>query len=286
MKPSEQLQWEARNGPKAAAAAFGCGAFTLVSLVIQLAFVGGGGGNERDGLVRIHENQGELLLSLVAQALSVFLLIGALFYLVRGVMARRPEGLKFLWPLMALAPVLLMVGAVLTQLDLGDIANEFVSQGHQTNARAKDLIDGRDAASGIVASVGTLCLALSYVLVSVNAMRAGLLSRFMGILGIIAGALLVIPLLPGGGSFIQLFWIVALGVLFLDRWPNGRGPAWSAVERIPWPTAAEIRSLGASKSGPETDLPPPPPPPPAGEHNASEKPAQLRSSRKKKKRKR
>jgi len=77
--------------------------------------------------------------------------------------------------------------------------------------------DSIPASSGIVASVGTLCLALSYVLVSVNAMRAGLLSRFMGILGIIAGGLLIIPLLPGGGSFIQLFWVVALGVLFLDR---------------------------------------------------------------------
>ena len=279
MKPSEQLEWEARNGPKAAAAAFACGVFTLVSVVIQLVFVGGGGGDERDGLVRIHENQGELLLSLVAQVVSVFLLIGALFYLVRGVMARRPEGLRFLWPLMALAPFLLMVGAVLTQLDLGDIADEFVSGGAQTNARAEDLLESRDAASGIVASVGTLCLALSYVLVSVNAMRAGLLSRFMGILGIIAGGLLIIPLLPGGGSIIQLFWVVALGVLFLDRWPNGRGPAWSAVEAIPWPTTAEIRGLSPSKGAPETD---PPPLDESGEDDAREEPAQRRSSRKKK----
>ncbi|MEJ7715556.1 MAG: hypothetical protein WKF40_07575 [Thermoleophilaceae bacterium] len=35
---------------------------------------------------------------------------------------------------MALAPLLLAVGAVLTQLDLGDIADEFVSEGAQTNA--------------------------------------------------------------------------------------------------------------------------------------------------------
>ena len=78
------------------------------------------------------------------------------------------------------------------------------------------------------------------MLVSVNAMRAGLLSRFMGILGIIAGPLVVIPILPAA-RFIQLFWIVALGVLFLGRWPNGRGPAWSVVEAIPWPTAADVR---------------------------------------------
>jgi len=278
VKLAEQLEWEARNGPKAAAAAFVSGAFTLASLVLQRALVGGGAASERAGLLRIHEHQSGLLLSLVAQAVSVFVLVAALSYLVRAVLARRPEGLKFLWPLIALAPVLLTIGAVLTQLDLGHIADEFVSKGPQNNGRAKDLIDGRGTASGLIASAGTLCLALSYVLVSVNAMRAGLLSRFMGIVGIIAGALLVIPLLPG--SVIQLFWVIALGVLFLNRWPNGRGPAWSKVEPIPWPSAAQTRGLGAA--GGERH----PEPPVAAEMNGTEeKPAQRRSSRKKKKRK-
>jgi hypothetical protein len=34
---------------------------------------------------------------------------------------------------------------------------------------------------------------------------------------------------------IQLFWLSALGVLFLDRWPGGRGPAWEEAEAIEWP---------------------------------------------------
>jgi hypothetical protein len=82
-------------------------------------------------------------------------------------------------------------------------------------------------------------------------MRAGLLSRFMGILGIIAGFLVVIPILPG--AFIQLFWIVALGMLFLGRWPNGRGPAWSVLEPVPWPTAADAQAArqAAEKGEPE-----------------------------------
>jgi hypothetical protein len=69
-------------------------------------------------------------------------------------------------------------------------------------------------------------------------MRAGLLSRFMGILGIFVGVLLVIPL---GVQILQLFWFAALGLLFLDRWPGGRGPAWQTAEAIPWPGAAEQR---------------------------------------------
>jgi hypothetical protein len=75
-------------------------------------------------------------------------------------------------------------------------------------------------------------------MISLNAMRAGLLSRFMGILGIFVGVLLVIPI---GVQILQLFWFAALGLLFLDRWPGGRGPAWSSGEAIPWPGAAEQR---------------------------------------------
>jgi hypothetical protein len=96
----------------------------------------------------------------------------------------------------------------------------------------------------------------------------------------VAGALFVIPLLPA--TFIQLFWIVALGVLFLNRWPNGRGPAWSAVEVIPWPTAAQVREMAAEGTVEATATTEPAPAPAPGE----EKPGPSRSSRKKRKKRR
>ena len=74
-----------------------------------------------------------------------------------------------------------------------------------------------------------------------------------------------------------MFWTVALGVLFLDRWPNGRGPAWSVVEAIPWPTAAQIRGVAAGGE-PETD----PPGAPAQAQPGAKQPVKRRSSRKKK----
>jgi hypothetical protein len=76
-------------------------------------------------------------------------------------------------------------------------------------------------------------------MLSLDAMRAGLFSRFMGIFGIIVGVLFVLPLssLP----IVQVFWLAALGFLFLGRWPQGRGPAWDSGEAIPWPTAQERR---------------------------------------------
>jgi hypothetical protein len=60
----------------------------------------------------------------------------------------------------------------------------------------------------------------------------------MGVLGIILGALFVLPLIAS--PVIQLFWLIALGALFIGLWPGGgRGPAWETGEAIPWPTAQE-----------------------------------------------
>src|SRR3954462_13485648 len=81
-----------------------------------------------------------------------------------------------------------------------------------------------------------------------HAMRAGLLSRFMGILGVIVGALTAVPIL-GGAPVVQLFWLVGMGILFLDRWPQVRGPAWEAVEEIPWPSA-QVRRNAIAADGP------------------------------------
>ncbi|MCL6441315.1 MAG: tripartite tricarboxylate transporter permease [Thermoleophilum sp.] len=85
-----------------------------------------------------------------------------------------------------------------------------------------------------LAFVGTLLVAASIVFANVVAMRAGLVSRFLGIVGIIVGALHVLPL-AGGPQILQVFWLGALALLFLDRWPGGRGPAWSSGQAEPWP---------------------------------------------------
>jgi hypothetical protein len=47
--------------------------------------------------------------------------------------------------------------------------------------------------------------------------------------------------IPLGVQIVQLFWFAALGLLFLDRWPGGRGPAWQTGEAIPWPGAQQQR---------------------------------------------
>jgi hypothetical protein len=244
LEPEEQLSWEARYGRLAAAAAFGSAVFAALSVGLQIS-LGARPDDEREALMRVDEDLGMLIVSLAAQAVSLILLTGGFLYLLRAAMARRPEVPRLVLPLLFVAPVLLSVGGFMNQLDVSEVADRFLESGPRSEDRAEDLLDDRSVVGGAIASGGTLCLALSFVFVSLYAMRAGLLSRFMGYLGMIVGGLLVLPLVPGGQVFIQVFWVFALGLLFLDRWPGGRGPAWERVESIPWPSAAQVRDAAA-----------------------------------------
>jgi hypothetical protein len=76
------------------------------------------------------------------------------------------------------------------------------------------------------------------VLVSLNAMRAGLLTRFLGILGVIVGTLVIIQL--GPFPVVQTFWLLALAVLFAGRRPGGDPPAWRTGREEPWPSQQEM----------------------------------------------
>src|ERR1043165_7150967 len=81
-------------------------------------------------------------------------------------------------------------------------------------------------------SIGSLLLAVGLVHLSLNAMRVGLLTTLLGYIGIVAGALLVLVPLP----VVQVFWVGALGFLFLGRWPGGDLPAWRTGQAEPWPS--------------------------------------------------
>lgn len=118
--------------------------------------------------------------------------------------------------------------------------------------QAEDVVRDKVATAAGVGLGANVAVGFALVLIALNAMRAGLLSRFMGILGVIIGVLYAIPLL-GGPQVLQLFWLPALGVLFLGRWPGGRGPAWEMGTEEPWPSAAETRARMLAEQGPEDD---------------------------------
>jgi hypothetical protein len=94
--------------------------------------------------------------------------------------------------------------------------------------------------AALIGFVGQLAIALAFVLICLNAMRVGLLTRFMGVLGILSGVLTLIPV-GRPAAVVQCFWLGALAVLFLGRWPKGDPPAWRTGNAEPWPTQQQLR---------------------------------------------
>jgi hypothetical protein len=246
-----QLDWERRAGRWAAAAGF-LSAVCLVAntLLVQAVVLQDRPTQDRGVLLAIDEYAGAFLASSFVQGLNYIGLGVVLWFLFKVTRYRRQElPAWFIW-LVYIGPVLFAVASVLSTLDRIDIAEQFASsgetQGRAGERRAENLLEDRAPVSVALGAAGTLALAFSLVLVSLNAMRAGVLSRFLGIIGIIVGVLYVIPIF-GGPLIVQIFWLGALGAVFLGYWPGGRGEAWETGTAVRWPSAAERRreALGA-----------------------------------------
>ncbi len=242
MAAQAQLEWEARAGRLAAYAAFGSAALLVGAIVIQNVALGAPVRNsvERLGVVGTHST--EMILIAVTQSLALVLLAYVLVYLHRAASYRRPETPTVALVLAIAGPLVLAGAGVVVQVLQLEAASAFLTAGPRTDARAREVQSG--GLLSAIAGVGlgaSLALGFALVLLCLHSMWAGLLSRFMAILGIIVGALYVLPVFSGP-QIIQLFWVVALGLLFLGRWPGGRGPAWETGEAIRWPSTAEQRS--------------------------------------------
>jgi hypothetical protein len=244
MEREEQLQWERHNARWAAASAIGAALLTLAGTIVLLKALNPSPSDNVEGIVLVHQKPGQLMLAAVLQALGTALTAPALYYLFRATRFRRPQMPQVLRYLVLLAAPVAAVLAVIHQVQLGHVADKVFPQLPLPPKDAKNLVDDQVGKGGIVAvsafaTAAGLGLAFSFLMVSLNAMRAGLLSRFMGIIGVIVGVLLVLPILPL--PILQIFWLAALGLLILGPWPQGRGPAWETGEAEPWPTAQDRR---------------------------------------------
>lgn len=271
MTHEEQLAWERQAGRPAAASAFASALLGLAALA-----VGAGAGllspadDRLEVLLRDHRHSGAYIASAVLQALSVAAIAPVLAFLYRAAKYRRPEVPRGALYLALVAPpavaVLTVVNGFQTLAAADRVASKVITRGGGPKAAVHfaehEVTKGGGAVVGYLAVAAGLSLAFAVGFNAINARRAGLLSQFMGIVGVIVGVLLVIPIL--GPPIVQFFWFVAVGLLFIDRWPGGRkrGPAWETGEADPWPTAAELRAeqvaerggLGRERPEPEPEL--------------------------------
>jgi hypothetical protein len=279
----EQLDWEARWARPAAAAAL----LSVVLTVVAQIYVSSqlesspAADQTRELLPLVDAQSGVFVTGAVISGIGTLLLAVSLWYLFNATRARRPELPRVALVLAFVGPVLLALAGLLVQLDLVDRAGEFLASGARSETRADDLVADRPALIQSIGLSGALAMAFATVIISQNAMRVGLLSRFLGVLGIVVGALYVLgTLFPLGTDLIRLFWFVGLGLLFLGWWPGGRGEAWETGEAAEWPTAGQRRAeaLAEAERREETEAPAP--------ANGDGAPNRTRSSRKRKKKRR
>jgi hypothetical protein len=144
-------------------------------------------------------------------------------------------------------PLLLAFASVAYQVSLVKTAHHFADLPtiQQTKKEADHLLKiGSYPIYGILVPLTALSMAVGLVLINLNSMRSGLVTRFLGITGMIAGVLSVF--FGGPTQILTLFWLGAIGLILINRWPGGRGPAWDALEERPWPSRMEARMAAAS----------------------------------------
>ena len=187
------------------------------------------------------DNALKLLLVAIVLALAAAAIGVALTHLYRSVKARRPQLPHYVVYAAVAGAVLVAVSGIVQAIAVAMEASSFAQSSNQSSDGARDVLAGPViVASLLLRQVGVFALGFAFVLLALNAMRVGLLTRFMGVLGIIVGVLFIIPI---GSSLpiVQAFWLTSLGVLFLGRWPSGMPPAWVTGEAQPWPTQQELR---------------------------------------------
>jgi hypothetical protein len=308
-----QLGWEARWAGPAALAAFAAALMLVAGTAVLLSIPEDRARVESrpDFLLSVNDSPGSLIAAVGLQAAAALCLIGAFFYLFRATIHRGPEIPRWFVYLVLLGPAMYAVAQVLGATVQIDVAEQFAdgsysfpgadpaedpslrecpaTRGELGDACAEELLrDNSNGAAVALGLAGSVATAFLFVMLPLRARRVGLMSPFMSILGVIAGVLFVLPLLPGVPVVLQAFWLGALGLLFLGRWPGGRGAAWESGEAEPWPTAAERRGEAPAEGGEapapqgEREQAPEPEPAPGSEPE----PARERPSSRKRKRKR
>ena len=232
-----QLEWEARAGRLAGIGAWVGAALIIGALAYRIGALPHGADNVKEFLPQVHDNEGKFLVSGILTGLAMVAFIAPLYYLYRATHFRRVELPPVTRYLLVAGPLIFAACSIWFQFRQAHAADQFIAGEIKTNKHAEDLLRDSTTVVAGLSLAGSLITGLATLLISLNAMRAGLLSRFMGIMGIILGVLFVLPLIAS--PIIQLFWLIALGALFLNLWPSGRGPAWETGEEVPWPSAQE-----------------------------------------------
>jgi hypothetical protein len=270
----QQLAWEARQRRRAGAAAIAAAILSVGSLIwmqqalkdlpragflssLAQAFKPGPVGDQPSLLTPVFQyyvDHGATFIAIsVLQAIAYLALAWVLTFLGVAARARRREMPK-LGIYVALVGAVLLAASVL----LGEIGRSTAFPAFLDSKRTID--DATDisgnvfvAASQLLQLLAPLVLGAGILLISLNAMRVGILTRFHGILGIAAGALSVFQQYFVFAPFILGFWLLSVGFMLVGFPRDNAPPAWRTGKAEPWPSQraiAEQRRAAAGKGQP------------------------------------
>jgi MFS family permease len=330
MTPDEILAEEAAGRPRAGFAALAAALLTILGVVLttlgqpsaskfddKVVTVVDAMGRTANGqpippgrisafAVEVGQHPWVPILGAVVYGLGSLAIFFAMAYLFRAARARRPGMPQIALILAAVGSVGFGVGRAVSEVARYLGAHSFVDAVDKTNSAATDALSPTATLVGqLIWETSALALGFAIAIISLNAMRVGLLTRFMGVLGVIVGVA-VAPILPiDQQGIIRVFWLAALGMLFLGRLPSGTPKAWTTGRAEPWPSQQQLREQRAaaqaerdagegedeaegtrtSRRGATTAPPPKPPSPrrpepaaPGSEHSASKKKKRKRRS--------
>jgi hypothetical protein len=189
---------------------------------------------------------GSVLAAIAIGALTLILLV-----FVDATRFRRPQTWAAARPLVLGGGIAVAVVSVGHQVASAIETHNFVvGHNYSNHAVEQALTTGTvNTIADYVDLLAGLALAAGIVGTMINALRVGLVPRWMAFLGMFTGLLIFLPI---GGAELQIvpaFWMVMTGILFLGKWPKGDPPAWAAGEARPWPSPARVRAEAREAAG-------------------------------------
>lgn len=231
-RPVADLRWERRWGRVAGMAAIASVLATIASVPVASSDIAEKVDKQTDLSLLINtgmSGDGQFL-AMVLRVAAVAVLIPFMFFAYRAIVARGPEDYTKYIPILGLVAIVILATSTATGfLDQRDAGRAFLASGPRTLDRAKDVTNDLDHSLSSYANIlGGFLFGLWISLTAAEAMRVGLLTRFLGMFGLGAGLTTVI------GSFISfpissslfIAWLGSFGLLALGYWPGGRPLAW------------------------------------------------------------
>jgi hypothetical protein len=276
--PEQQLEWEARHRGRAAVASALGGALLFTGLLARALITGRAPNTSYLESLQHAERPGEvgalpslqapvanflsdhafvLLLTFFVEALGLFGIAYAMTFLAAATKARRDRFPKVALYLPVVGGVLAGIASIARGIGRLIDVNQFLD-GSRTVESAQDIgLGGLSLVAEVLLYPATIALGAGIIMVSLQAMRAGLLTRFLGIMGVFVGGLQVVQVVPL--PLVQAYWFVALAVVLGGKRPQSEPPAWRTGREEPWPSGEQIAAARREKRGAQQPKPEPVP---------------------------